>query len=113
MRSNVRSRPSKLNPDPPESSQPKETQLILQRTPKGRNNIDKVIEPRPVILPLPGAGGCRCSVKPASRIAPHFRRQVAQAFAGVTWLSSWLGTGRPDNNHAILGPLDKINVPSS
>jgi len=28
MRSNVRSRPSKLNPDPPESSQPKETQLV-------------------------------------------------------------------------------------
>ena len=33
---------------------------------------------RLVILPLPGGGGSRCSVKPASRCVLHSRNQVTQ-----------------------------------
>ncbi|WVZ04820.1 hypothetical protein V8G54_018166 [Vigna mungo] len=36
---------------------------------------------QPVIPPLSGVGGFRCSVKPASRSAIHFRTQETQAFA--------------------------------
>ncbi|KAJ6686836.1 hypothetical protein OIU79_016558 [Salix purpurea] len=78
--------------------------------------LDQPIRPyedrwhRPVNLPLPGAGGYRCSVKPASRIAPRFRSSVTQAFAWVTRLSSWFGTGKPEISHTRLGHLDRINV---
>lgn len=36
---------------------------------------------QPVIPPLSGAGGIRCSVKPASRCALQFRSQENWAFA--------------------------------
>jgi len=42
---------------------------------------------QPVILPLPREKGDRCSVKPASRSALHFRRQANQAFAWLEWLT--------------------------
>ncbi|KAL2929278.1 putative antitoxin VapB18 [Bienertia sinuspersici] len=45
----------------------------------------------PVILPLTREGGCRCSVKPASRSTLLFRAQEVQAFAHSTWANSQLG----------------------
>ncbi|KAK1559100.1 hypothetical protein Q3G72_010709 [Acer saccharum] len=50
---------------------------------------------RPVVLPLPRAGGSRCSVKPASRCALHFRDREPLAFAKGPWPNSWLGMGKP------------------
>ncbi|KAK5847066.1 hypothetical protein PVK06_003368 [Gossypium arboreum] len=54
---------------------------------------------KPVILPLPGAGGVRCSVKPASRFFPLFKNHETQAYARAPWSNSWLGTGKPMSNH--------------
>ncbi|KAM7490899.1 hypothetical protein LguiA_033820 [Lonicera macranthoides] len=48
-----------------------------------------------VIPPLSREGGVRCSVKPASRIALHFRDQLTNASAQVTWPNSQLGVGKP------------------
>ncbi|KAL2979386.1 hypothetical protein AAZX31_13G169900 [Glycine max] len=39
--------------------------------------------PQPVIPPLLGMGGVRCSVKPASRSALHSKNQETYAFAQV------------------------------
>ncbi|KAJ0045060.1 hypothetical protein Pint_05228 [Pistacia integerrima] len=50
---------------------------------------------RSVILPLPRAGGFRCSVKPASRCALHSRDHNPIAFARSPWPNSWLGMGGP------------------
>ncbi|KAM7493754.1 hypothetical protein LguiB_028363 [Lonicera macranthoides] len=48
-----------------------------------------------VIPPLSREGRVRCSVKPASRIALHFRDQLTNASAQVTWPNSQLGVGKP------------------
>ncbi|KAF4397234.1 hypothetical protein G4B88_009080 [Cannabis sativa] len=58
-------------------------------------NHDGPRKHRPVILPLPRAGGVRCSVKPASRITLHSRSPVGQSFVQTTRPNSQLGTGRP------------------
>ncbi|KAH9734331.1 transmembrane protein [Citrus sinensis] len=50
---------------------------------------------RPVIHPLTRAGGCRCSVKPASRCALYFRSRVSQAFAQPTWTTLFLDWASP------------------
>ena len=51
---------------------------------------------RPVILPPLKAGSVRCSVKPASRGACHFRDKEANAFAlAPQQPTSQLGTGKP------------------
>ncbi|KAK2654348.1 hypothetical protein Ddye_014204 [Dipteronia dyeriana] len=60
---------------------------------------------RPVILPLPRAGGGRCSVKPASRGTLHFRNRRPQTFEGDPRPSSQLGTGRPVNSHYGPNPM--------
>ncbi|ESW05034.1 hypothetical protein PHAVU_011G146300, partial [Phaseolus vulgaris] len=52
---------------------------------------------QPVILPLLGMGGGRCSVKPASRCALHSKSQETLAFTKVPRLNSQLGVGRPTN----------------
>ncbi|KAK8637500.1 hypothetical protein V6N13_064919 [Hibiscus sabdariffa] len=52
---------------------------------------------RPVILPLPRAGSCRCSVKPASRCAFHSKSHEMKAFAKIPWPNSKLGMGRADS----------------
>ncbi|ESW05571.1 hypothetical protein PHAVU_011G190800 [Phaseolus vulgaris] len=49
----------------------------------------------PVIPPLLGVGGGRCSVKPASRCALHSKSQETLAFTKVPRLNSQLGVGRP------------------
>ncbi|KAM7490888.1 hypothetical protein LguiA_033809 [Lonicera macranthoides] len=49
-----------------------------------------------VIHPLSREGGVRCSVKPASRIALHFRDQSTSASAQVTWPNSQLGVGKSE-----------------
>ena len=46
------------------------------------------LEHRPVILPPTGAGGGRCSVKPASRSFLHSRSHAVQAFARMSRLIS-------------------------
>lgn len=50
---------------------------------------------QPVIPPLSGAGGARCSVKPASRCALKSRSHETWAFAQDSRLNSQLGAGRP------------------
>ena len=51
---------------------------------------------RPVILSLPGEGGHRCSVKPASRYTLHSRSHDTHVFTRMPWLDSWLETGEPE-----------------
>ncbi|KAL9463013.1 hypothetical protein AB3S75_000926 [Citrus x aurantiifolia] len=59
---------------------------------------------QPVIHPLTRAGGSRCSVKPASRCALHFRIQVIQAFARTTWITHYLDwAGQYITHQAQLG----------
>ncbi|KAK1588277.1 hypothetical protein Q3G72_021586 [Acer saccharum] len=60
---------------------------------------------RPVVLPLPRAGGSRCSVKPASRCALHFRNHESLAFAKGPWPNSWLGMGKPVCYHTEPDPV--------
>ncbi|KAJ4953201.1 hypothetical protein NE237_030033 [Protea cynaroides] len=50
---------------------------------------------RPVILPLWGVGGFRCSVKPAWGNALHSRNHVVGAYAQTTRSNSKLGPGKP------------------
>ncbi|TKY68448.1 Plant invertase/pectin methylesterase inhibitor superfamily [Spatholobus suberectus] len=50
---------------------------------------------QPVIPPLLGVGGVRCSVKPASRGALHSKTQETCALAQGPWINSQLGPGRP------------------
>uniref|UniRef100_A0A151UF53 Uncharacterized protein n=1 Tax=Cajanus cajan TaxID=3821 RepID=A0A151UF53_CAJCA len=50
---------------------------------------------QPVIPPLLGEGGFRCSVKPASRCALLSKNQETCAFAQVPCFNSQLGVGRP------------------
>ncbi|OWM77646.1 hypothetical protein CDL15_Pgr017046 [Punica granatum] len=52
--------------------------------------------PRPVILPLLGAGGFRCSVKPASRGPLHSSgpRNPSLRSGHMTQLSAWNGRAR-------------------
>ncbi|QCD88309.1 hypothetical protein DEO72_LG3g2853 [Vigna unguiculata] len=60
--------------------------------------LTKLIGPevqQPVIPPLSRAGGCRCSVKPASRGALPSRNQETLAFARDPWLNTQLGVGKP------------------
>ncbi|KAM7493741.1 hypothetical protein LguiB_028350 [Lonicera macranthoides] len=49
-----------------------------------------------VIPPLSREGSVRYSAKPASRIALHFRDQLTNASAQVTWTNSQLGVGKPE-----------------
>ncbi|KAG8496087.1 hypothetical protein CXB51_009179 [Gossypium anomalum] len=67
---------------------------------------------KPVILPLPRAGGVRCSVKPASRFIPLSKSHEAQAYARAPWSNSWLGTGKPESNHYRTDSMSRIRVPS-
>ena len=50
----------------------------------------------PVILPLQRVGGCRCSVKPASRIALIFRYHWTQSLSSspLAHLFAWNGRAR-------------------
>ncbi|KAG4172987.1 hypothetical protein ERO13_A11G030251v2, partial [Gossypium hirsutum] len=57
---------------------------------------------RPVILPLQREGSYRCSVKPASRVAFHYRRHKTRTFVQDPCLSSLLGTGEPERS--LNGP---------
>ncbi|TYI91096.1 hypothetical protein E1A91_D03G167400v1, partial [Gossypium mustelinum] len=66
---------------------------------------------RPVILPLPGAGGFRCSVKPASRFIPHSKNRDAQAYAPAPRSNSRLGTGKPESNHCGTDSKSRTRVP--
>ncbi|KAL1177457.1 hypothetical protein V6Z11_A03G032500, partial [Gossypium hirsutum] len=71
----------------------------------------------PVILPLPGAGGVRCSVKPASRFFPLSKNHETQAYARAPWSNSWLGTGKP-NRTRVPSPFSphlghKLALPGS
>ncbi|OIW03255.1 hypothetical protein TanjilG_21784 [Lupinus angustifolius] len=50
---------------------------------------------QPVIPPLPGARGVRCSVKPASRFSLLSKRHDTSAFTQASCLNSQLGAGRP------------------
>ncbi|RCV42254.1 hypothetical protein SETIT_9G202000v2 [Setaria italica] len=52
--------------------------VVCQR---GRMGLSGTEAQRPVILPPLEAGGIRCSVKPASRIARRSRCRDAKAFA--------------------------------
>ncbi|EEF34889.1 conserved hypothetical protein [Ricinus communis] len=75
-----------------------------------------------VILPLPRAGGCRCSVKPASRCALRSRNQVTPAFAQghIAQLSAWNGRARaqphqgrptgPEQRPITLMPLLRLQA---
>ncbi|KAK8660758.1 hypothetical protein V6N13_051669 [Hibiscus sabdariffa] len=65
---------------------------------------------RPVILPLPRGGSCRCSVKPASRCAFLSRGQETQAFAQDSWPNSWLGTGRPESRPHAPDSVSRTRV---
>ncbi|KAL5781510.1 hypothetical protein ACOSP7_006539 [Xanthoceras sorbifolium] len=68
---------------------------------------------QPVILSLPEEEGCRCSVKPASRFILHSRNHATQAFARVTWLNSWLETGKLVLSHTKPDSLDRVNCSST
>ena len=59
-----------------------------------------------VILPQPGVGDCRCSVKPASRSALLFRNQVTRAYAQATGFISWLGMGESVRSHTTPNQLE-------
>ncbi|KAL9339601.1 hypothetical protein Peur_068616 [Populus x canadensis] len=80
--------------------------------------LDQLFKPcgsrwhRPVILPLPGAGGDRCSVRPASRCALHSRSHDTQVFTRMPRLNSWLGTGGPDKSQPEPDLTCMVNVPS-
>ncbi|KAG8496085.1 hypothetical protein CXB51_009220 [Gossypium anomalum] len=67
---------------------------------------------KPVILPLPGVGGVRCSVKPASRFIPHSKNHDAQAYARAPWSNSWLGMGKPESDHCRTNSMNRTRVPS-
>ncbi|KAK2438378.1 hypothetical protein QL285_023161 [Trifolium repens] len=67
---------------------------------------------RPVIPPLLGVGGVRCSVKPASRYTLLSRRHKTCAFAQVPWLNSQLGAGRPAWCTHQSNLLSQSHVPS-
>ena len=67
---------------------------------------------RPVILSLPGEGGHRCSVKPASRYTLHSRSHDTHVFTRMPWLDSWLETGEPESNWSEPNLVGWINVPS-
>ncbi|KAG7986209.1 hypothetical protein I3843_03G069800 [Carya illinoinensis] len=56
---------------------------------------------RPVILPLPGVGGSRCSVEPASRCTLH----------SMNHLSAW--NGRASRKPLESDQLYKASVPSN
>ncbi|KAK1587409.1 hypothetical protein Q3G72_012544 [Acer saccharum] len=60
-----------------------------------------------------GAGGDRCSVKPASRGAPSSKDSEPPAFAEDPQPNSWLGTGRPDNYHFEPGPPELTQGPTT
>uniref|UniRef100_A0A3N7G858 Uncharacterized protein n=1 Tax=Populus trichocarpa TaxID=3694 RepID=A0A3N7G858_POPTR len=80
--------------------------------------LDQPIRPcgsrwhRPVILPLPGAGSDRCSVRPASRCALPSRSHDTQVFTRMPWLNSWLGTGGPDKKQPEPDLTCIVHVPS-
>ncbi|PKI78244.1 hypothetical protein CRG98_001415 [Punica granatum] len=62
----------------------------------GSLGLDGPVKQRPVILPLLGAGGFRCSVKPALRNPLHSRGRGSTGLrpAHVTQLSAWNGRAR-------------------
>ena len=68
---------------------------------------------RPVIPPLLGVGGVRCSVKPASRCTLLSKTHKTRAFAQVPWLNSQLGAGRPTwcTNQSNLLSLSHVPSP--
>uniref|UniRef100_A0ACD5XHH7 Uncharacterized protein n=1 Tax=Avena sativa TaxID=4498 RepID=A0ACD5XHH7_AVESA len=65
---------------------------------------------RPVILPPLEAGSERCSVKPASRSACHFRDREANAFASAPRPTTQLGTGKPAYYSTGPGPKSNPNI---
>ncbi|KAB2088870.1 hypothetical protein ES319_A03G028500v1, partial [Gossypium barbadense] len=67
---------------------------------------------KPVILPLQGAEGNRCSVKPASRFIPLSKNHDAQAYARAPWSNSLLGTDKPESNHCRTDSTSRTRVPS-
>jgi len=52
---------------------------------------------RAVIRPLPRAGGDRCSMKPASRIAHQCKNRLSQAFAQHTQITHSLDWAAQNN----------------
>ncbi|XVF85711.1 hypothetical protein PTKIN_Ptkin17bG0139000 [Pterospermum kingtungense] len=66
----------------------------------------------PVILPLPGAGGIRCSVKPASSCALHSKTHETQSFRSspMTQLLAWNEQARGLLLWIRLGFLGTINA---
>ncbi|ESW22441.1 hypothetical protein PHAVU_005G154200 [Phaseolus vulgaris] len=60
---------------------------------------------QPVIPPLPRVEGCRCSVKPASRITLRFRIKEIQAFAQIPLTKYWLEVGR--QHRATPSPTER------
>ncbi|ONI01973.1 hypothetical protein PRUPE_6G170100, partial [Prunus persica] len=67
---------------------------------------------RPIILPLPGAGGDRCSVKPALRNSLHSRNHEAQSLrpSHMAQLLAWNGQVRIEPLQT--DPLYWANVPT-
>ena len=67
---------------------------------EGRMGLSGPAAQRPVILPPLEAGGIRCSVKPASRIARHSRSWDAKAFAeaAAAHYATWNGRAAECDN---------------
>ncbi|ESW05036.1 hypothetical protein PHAVU_011G146500, partial [Phaseolus vulgaris] len=63
---------------------------------------------QPVIPPLSGVEGGRCSVKPASRCALHSKSQETLAFTKVPRLHSQLGMDRP--TYCKHSPTQQVSV---
>ncbi|KAF1885528.1 hypothetical protein Lal_00029417 [Lupinus albus] len=61
-----------------------------------------LIVQQPVIPPLLGARGGRCSVKPASRCALWSKSHETCALAQVPCLNSQLGVGKPAKLHRSI-----------
>ncbi|KAI9393887.1 hypothetical protein POPTR_005G020350v4 [Populus trichocarpa] len=54
----------------------------------------------PLSFSLPGEGGSRCSVKPASRCTLHSRSHDTHVFTRMPWFNSWLQTDKPESSRS-------------